>query len=348
MKFYQCAVKGVAAAAGLGGIDIADHPHGGFFQPDADQLHAIVAFEQHLGEMRVGRDAADANVLHAEVRPQAIDDHLGVGRRDLRTHAAQKLLHAGQALGGRVDRTEDHRRFAFAGGKRSQGHDQILQLQDGASGIDAADAARGIGSPTFGRACQHDVFGLRIVEHVAQLREAGEKLHLFAGRTAHVEPSTDGRLETIERDFAKLTGLGHLGVQMRLGFGDAFAGQHAPRIGEVLQSQDTFGVDNHAVGAAGATAVEVTRAAGGRVLSTGRGRAAGDLRRGRSAKAQAERGSQRKIEDVAIMAAHAQSAPRAKRRVPDTLPPRESVRNRGGSVIVDGFRASCKRLLDLN
>ena len=47
-------------------LDVAGQPHRRLFQADADQLHAIVGFDHHLGEVRLRRNAADGDHLHAE------------------------------------------------------------------------------------------------------------------------------------------------------------------------------------------------------------------------------------------------------------------------------------------
>ena len=60
----------------IGPLDVALEPHRRLLQADADQLHAVVGFDHHLGEVRVRRDAADRDHLHAELVAQLFDDEL--------------------------------------------------------------------------------------------------------------------------------------------------------------------------------------------------------------------------------------------------------------------------------
>ena len=57
-------------------LHVALEPHRRLFQADADQLHAVVGFDHHLGEVRLGRNAADGDHLHAELVAELFDDEL--------------------------------------------------------------------------------------------------------------------------------------------------------------------------------------------------------------------------------------------------------------------------------
>ena len=69
----QC-VAGDLGRVGPG--DVAREPHRRLLQADADQLHAVVGFDHDLGEVRLGRNAADRDHLHAEPIAQVFDDEL--------------------------------------------------------------------------------------------------------------------------------------------------------------------------------------------------------------------------------------------------------------------------------
>ena len=183
------------------------------------------------------------------------DNGVGVGvGRDLAAERVQELLHALQAFGRWIDRAQQHRCLALAGSVCPQRDDEVLQLERRPPAVDATDAARGVGRPGFGRTGQHDVFRFGVVEHVAHAGQTGQKLHLIAGRLIFVEPFFHGRFQPVERNLAKFAGFGQFGVEVGLGFGDALFDQSAARIGKVLQAQHAVGVDDHAVGPAGARA----------------------------------------------------------------------------------------------
>ena len=96
---------------------------------------------------------------------------LGVAAR---TDAAEELLHGGQAFLRRIDRAADQLGRLAARRERPQGHDQVLQLDHRPSALDAHHAARRVGHPAFGRAGEHDVLAVGIVEHVADAEQAGQ------------------------------------------------------------------------------------------------------------------------------------------------------------------------------
>ena len=56
----------------IGPLDVTRELHRRNFQADADQLHAVVGFDHHLGEVGLRRNAADRDDLHAEPLAQAV------------------------------------------------------------------------------------------------------------------------------------------------------------------------------------------------------------------------------------------------------------------------------------
>ena len=165
-------------------------PHRRLLQADADQLHAIVGFDHHLGEVRVGGNAADGDHLHAELVAELLDDELFlIGARQPRAHLVQELVHPREAFFGRIDRAVDERiLLAATRGKRPQGDDQVLQLDHRPARIDAQHATRRRFAPGLGRAGDHDVARLRIAEHVLHARQSGEILHHVVGAFALRDP----------------------------------------------------------------------------------------------------------------------------------------------------------------
>ena len=198
--------------------DVALEPHGRLFQADADQLHAVVGLDHHLGEVRLGRHAADGDHLHAEAVAQLVDDELFLARirgriADAAAELAQELLHLRQAFGRRIDRAVDERLLLHARRERPQGDDQVLQLQHRPARFDAQRATRRRFGPGLGRTGDHDVARFRIAEHVLQPREPGQVLHHIVDRLAVGEPLLDHALEPRERDLAQLAALGHVLVE---------------------------------------------------------------------------------------------------------------------------------------
>ena len=119
-------------------VDIADEPHRRSFQADADQFHAIVGLDHHLGKMRLRRDAIDRDDLIAQAVAHSFGDGPDLLHRWVRAaevNVPLELPEGRQAFRGRIDRAADQRIGGIAGeGKSPQRHDHVLQLHDGPTG----------------------------------------------------------------------------------------------------------------------------------------------------------------------------------------------------------------------
>ena len=79
------------------------------FEADADQLHPVVGFDHHLREVRLRRDAADGDHLHAEAFAQTVDDELVLTWilariADATAELVQELVQTREAFFGRINR----------------------------------------------------------------------------------------------------------------------------------------------------------------------------------------------------------------------------------------------------
>jgi hypothetical protein len=154
------------------------HRHRRPLQPDADQFHAVVGLDQHLGEVRGRRHTLHAHGLRPERLLEPLHDRIDPR---LRVHSAglgEELLHRGQALGSRVDRAAQDRILRMARGKAADRRRQILEQHGGAAALHAQHPPRGIRDPRLSGAGEHDLTGCsldgRVDEDVLDAGQARE------------------------------------------------------------------------------------------------------------------------------------------------------------------------------
>jgi hypothetical protein len=242
-------LQGVGSnGCGVGQFDPHRHLHRGPLQADADELHAVVGFDEHLGEVAPRGHALHGHRLGPERLAHASHDLVGAPLRIHLADRAEVVLHLREALLRRIDRTAHEPILRLAWRKAPQGRRQILEQQRGAAGLGAHHAAGGIGDPGLRRAGDHDLTRAvalgRIDEHVLDAGQAGELRHVVghvpraAGRSRRLEPR-EGYLAERHR-FLQI-------ARQRLHGGLSLLGGEAG-IGDAARPQHPFGVDRHAGG----------------------------------------------------------------------------------------------------
>ena len=76
-------------------------------QPDADQLHSVVGFDQDASEVRRVGDAFDADRLQTEVVFQSLSQLPSIAGANAAANRSEELLHPLQALRCGIDRDAD-------------------------------------------------------------------------------------------------------------------------------------------------------------------------------------------------------------------------------------------------
>lgn len=246
MNHHRCNVECRAGER----ADVRRHPHRRRLEPDADQLHAVVRFDQHVREVRLRRNAEHPNLGHAECFKHALSDLRGRFRPLAARHAPRNVtlrrLQAGETLAVRIDRAADQRGRGTAGCERPQCHDQVFEDHDRFARRHADGPAESVVDPGFRRTGDHKVVLIRIAKDVLHALQPGEVLHRFVRIAARIARLANGPLEPDERDLTHVRSRGEIGGCLGPGVGEPHRVQAAGRIGMRGDAEHALGVDGDA------------------------------------------------------------------------------------------------------
>ena len=132
----------------------------------------------------------------------------------------------------------------------AQSDDQIIELQDGLSGIDATNSPGKIRGEAFGGAGQYNVACFWIEEDVLNASQTGEVAHFVSRLSARREFVLKGGFEAVERYLAQRRPLYKILIEAGTGRGEALLVQLAGGIGEASHPHDAVGIYEHSADAA--------------------------------------------------------------------------------------------------
>ena len=160
------AVRGVEARIGFFGV--SHDLDGGLFKSDTDEFHAIVGGDKSRGEIRLGRDAPNFDVLKTKRVADACGvDSAFVVAGDIRLRSAlEESLHVAQTFFGRIDGASDEASRFTVGGVGAQGDDKVLKLKGRTTALRADDRTVDSAFPSFSGTGDNDVASFGVDEDV--------------------------------------------------------------------------------------------------------------------------------------------------------------------------------------
>ncbi len=220
-------LQGVASdGSGIRAIDVALEPHGRTFEIDPNQLHAIIGFDHHLGEVRCRRNSTNSNRLRAHRLLEFVDNELRIVGRCPAAELHEELLHPRKPFGRWIDRAVQHRRVTLGlRWERTQRSNQVLQFNHRATRGDAPHPAIKVFGPRFGWPGNDNVASFRVTENVLNASQTSEILHHIVGATSSSNLLGNCLLQAGQRHHAQVAYLGQVALKLSKRSLDSGAGE---------------------------------------------------------------------------------------------------------------------------